>query len=84
LIVADDDAVLRGFLPAILIRAGHDVFVARDGAEAFQLARNFPACLTIPDIQMPRLGGLIACRMIRGLPGWAQKPALWVLGVIRG
>ncbi len=75
-IVADDDAVVRDFLRAVLTRAGHEVFVARDGAEAIQLAHDFPACLTILDIHMPRLDGLTACRMIRGLSGYRTRPIL--------
>ncbi len=73
-IVADDDAVLRDFLRAILTRAGHNVSVARDGVEAFELAHDFPASLTILDIHMPRLDGLIACRMICRLPGYQTRP----------
>ena len=44
---------------------GYDVVVARDGADAVQLAREVIPDLILMDIQMPIMSGIDATRMIR-------------------
>jgi two-component system cell cycle response regulator CpdR len=60
ILIAEDEAPLRGFVPRALAEAGHDVVVAADGAEALDLitraARRFD--LLLADIRMPVMDGI--------------------------
>lgn len=74
IILAENDLVIRGIVRTILIRAGQEVLIALDGDQAVDLAKQFKARLVLLDIGMPRLNGLLACRMIRNLPNYDQVP----------
>lgn len=66
ILVADDDAVPRRFLQGALMQAGHEVVVARNGDEAWQLLQVAHAPrLAILDWLMPGLDGVEICRRIR-------------------
>ena len=79
-IVADNDVIMRGILRSVLVHAGQPVFLAADGLEAVTLARQFTARLVLLDIDMPRLGGLLACETIHALPGYISVPIVIVTG----
>jgi hypothetical protein len=76
LLVAEDEAPLRGLLALTLSELGYDVITASDGEEA---ARTFAAqhgrvSLAILDVVMPHLGGVQAFERMREL-----DPALKVI-----
>lgn len=73
-ILGEDDVLLRGIIGSILRSAGHTVFLASDGEEAVNLARQFTPRLVLLDINMPRLNGLLAFRAIRAMPANAAVP----------
>jgi DNA-binding response OmpR family regulator len=75
-IIADNDAQLRGILRSMFTRLGFHVVQASDGAEALGLAKNTRARLVILDKKMPNLDGLDACAQIRRLPGYANIPII--------
>ncbi len=62
---ADDDAVARALLGAVLADLGHEIVVAEDGEKAWQLFQDEPVPLIVLDINMPGLDGLTVCRLIR-------------------
>ena len=62
---ADDDAVARTLLAAVITDLGHDPVVAEDGRHAWELFQAEPAPLVVLDINMPGLDGLTVCRLIR-------------------
>src|SRR5256714_1163859 len=66
ILVADDDAVIRMTLDAVLKSAGFEVTLAGDGAEAWANLElsHFP--IVISDWQMPEITGPELCRRIRG------------------
>ncbi|MBI5209279.1 MAG: response regulator [Elusimicrobia bacterium] len=72
-LVADDDAVIRALVRKTLA-GGYSVVEARDGVEAFELARRSPPDLFILDVNMPGKSGdelareLRACRATRIIP----------------
>ena len=69
ILIAEDDAVSRRVLEVTLVRFGHEVVVAGDGAQAWEVlqAEDAPR-LAILDWMMPRLDGLEVCRLVRSLP----------------
>jgi DNA-binding response OmpR family regulator len=65
ILVAEDDAVSRRVLEALLERMGHDCAVTEDGDEAWaRLERDAPDVL-ITDWMMPGLAGPDLCRKVR-------------------
>jgi CheY-like chemotaxis protein len=79
-IVAENDVIMRGILRSVLVHAGQPVFLAADGLEAVTLARQITARLVLLDIDMPRLGGLLACETIHALPGYGNVPIVIITG----
>ncbi|MCK6551465.1 PAS domain S-box protein [Myxococcota bacterium] len=66
-LVAEDDAAVRGLLVRLLQRCGYDVLVASHGAEALELAASRPSGvkLLISDVVMPRMSGTELARTLR-------------------
>jgi len=79
-ILAENDALMRGVIRAVLLRAGQQVFPVNNGAEAVTLAHQFRARLVLLDIAMPRLNGLLACEAIRALPDYSAVPIVMLTG----
>jgi CheY-like chemotaxis protein len=73
-ILAENDAVLRGVIRSVLAPAKQQIFAAADGVEAVNLARQFKARLVLLDIGMPNLNGLLALEAIRALPEYEEVP----------
>ena len=65
-LLADDDAIARTLLCAVLADFNHEVVVAEDGERAWELFQEAPVPLVVLDINMPGLDGLTVCRLIRG------------------
>jgi phosphoserine phosphatase RsbU/P len=67
-LVADDDAVSRTVVAAILRKGGYDVHLAVDGSEAWaMLQAPKPPSLAVMDWVMPGLDGPEICRRLRTL-----------------
>jgi len=80
IILAENDALMRGVIRSVLLRAEQQVFPVGNGLEAVALARQFRARLVLLDIAMPQLNGLLACEIIRALPGYAEVPIVMLTG----
>jgi CheY-like chemotaxis protein len=66
ILIADDEIVSRRILSSTLFEAGHEVIVAEDGAEAWDILQQEDAPrLAILDWEMPGLCGPDICRLIR-------------------
>jgi sigma-B regulation protein RsbU (phosphoserine phosphatase) len=69
ILIADDDPLTRLKLETILRRRGHEVIVAQDGEEAWQVLQTPEAPpLAILDWVMPGLDGVDICRKARAIP----------------
>ena len=75
ILIADDEAIIRMGLRAMLMDLGHVVVgAARDGQQAVAMAREYNPDLAILDIRMPGLDGVDAANMI-----WANRPIPLIL-----
>jgi DNA-binding response OmpR family regulator len=78
LVVEDEDSLLQT-LRYNLVRAGHEVRLCTDGAQALELVRGHPPDLLVLDLMLPRLGGLEVCRAVRAE---AAQPAVRQLPIL--
>ncbi len=69
ILIADDDASCRLILRKSLEKLGHEVIVASDGAQAWELFQEAPTSVVISDWMMPGLDGLQLCEKVRSHDG---------------
>jgi CheY-like chemotaxis protein len=83
-VVADDDADSREMIAEGLEQLGYEVVMASDGAELIDrlAALDSEICLVVTDLDMPRVGGLLALDVIAKrfpeaivivMTGWRDK-----------
>ena len=65
ILVTDDDPQIRRVLRTALVAQGYEVVAARNGEEALERMRDEKVDLIILDMNMPGMGGLETCRLIR-------------------
>ena len=76
ILVADDDRIVRAMLNKALKDWGHDVTLAKDGAEAWKLIESNTYDLVVSDWLMPEMNGVELCQLIRGVEG---RPYIYTL-----
>jgi diguanylate cyclase (GGDEF)-like protein len=76
-LIAEDDAVSRRLLEAMLTRWGYEVAVTRDGVEAWEVLQGADApTMAILDWMMPGMDGVEVCRKVRQR---GQEPYVYLL-----
>src|SRR3954468_13446747 len=65
IVIADDSPTLRRIVSSVLTREGHDVVQAEDGIEAVQAVFAHQPDAIVLDVQMPRVSGFIAARLLK-------------------
>jgi signal transduction histidine kinase/CheY-like chemotaxis protein len=73
IVVAEDNAVNRKFMAALLDKMGHRVRMAEDGEKALALINNRAPDLVIMDMHMPVMDGILATQTLRAMPGPASQ-----------
>ena len=71
ILVIDDEPQIRRIMRMTLTGAGYEIEDAKTGEEGLKKLREFRPDLVLLDINMPGIGGLEACRAIRGDPNVA-------------
>ncbi|HYO58839.1 ATP-binding protein [Archangium sp.] len=81
-LVADDEPAVLEVLSQVVEDLGHDVIQARDGEEAWNLARARRPNLVVTDHMMPRLSGLDLCRKLKGDEVLGRVPIILLSAVL--
>jgi two-component system KDP operon response regulator KdpE len=71
ILVIDDEPQIRRIMRTTLIGAGYEVDDAKTGEDGLTKVREFRPDLVLLDINMPGMGGLATCKMIRADPNVA-------------
>jgi len=83
IVVAEDDADLRGILTTSLTRHGHRVIPARDGAEALAAIEREHVDLLVLDLVMPNIDGFGVLTRLKDLKKADALPVVVVSGADR-
>ena len=76
-LVVEDENDIAGLIKHTLERGGHtSVEVAASGDQALKAASEQPPDLIILDLNLPVLGGLEVCRLLRTRPATARTPII--------
>jgi CheY-like chemotaxis protein len=65
IVIADDSPTLRRIVGSVLSNDGHEVVHAEDGVEAVQAVFRTQPDVVILDVQMPRVSGYVAARLLK-------------------
>lgn len=79
ILVVEDDPQVRRMLRFTLMRAGHEVAEAANGAEGLRLCDEAAPDLIVTDIIMPEMEGLETIKRLHD-----QRPALPVIAISGG
>jgi signal transduction histidine kinase len=66
ILLAEDNADMRGYISRLLVENGYDVYAAGDGQAALEAVRSAPPDLVLSDVMMPRLDGFSLAKALRG------------------
>lgn len=75
-LVADDDAMFREMITAVLEDGGYKVLAALDGQDGWDRLRKEGADMAVLDLNMPRKNGLELTRLIRASAQYKDMPVL--------
>ncbi|MDQ1695031.1 MAG: hypothetical protein QOJ03_384 [Frankiaceae bacterium] len=64
-VIADDSPTLRRIVTSVLGREGYDVVSAEDGVQAVQSVFSTMPDAVVLDVQMPRVSGYVAARLLK-------------------
>lgn len=76
ILLADDNADMRGYVERLLREAGYTVEAVGDGEEAAARARAIAPNLILSDVMMPRLDGFGLIKRLRSDPDTADLPII--------
>jgi CheY-like chemotaxis protein len=76
ILLVDDEPELRELYTDVLEVMGYEVFQARDGLEALEMARELQPDLIVTDWMMPRLDGVELCQRLLRDPQLHRIPII--------
>jgi DNA-binding response OmpR family regulator len=77
-LIAEDERDIRDLITFTLKFAGHEVFPASNGEEAYQMAIQIIPDLVVLDVRMPRMTGYEACEQIKANPSTQDIPVVFL------
>jgi PAS domain S-box-containing protein len=78
ILLVEDSAVEAEVLRRVLVKAGYQVVLAKDGGQGLQVLREQACALVISDIQMPLMDGYELCEQIKHDEGLWNIPVILV------
>ncbi|HVQ88350.1 MAG TPA: response regulator [Actinomycetes bacterium] len=75
-VIADDSPTLRRIVSTVLEREGYTVVQAEDGVQAVQAVFRYMPDAVVLDVQMPRVSGYVAARLLKDDWRTAEIPLL--------
>jgi two-component system phosphate regulon response regulator PhoB len=78
IVVVEDEQDLRHVLEYNLQQAGHEVVLAKTGAEGLSLTRSHTPDLVLLDLMLPDLPGTEVCKSLKGAPSTRHIPVVMV------
>lgn len=67
-LVADDEPAIVMSLDFLIRKAGYELYIARNGEEALELAQSVRPDVAVLDIMMPGMDGFEVCARIKSNP----------------
>jgi CheY-like chemotaxis protein len=80
ILIVDDEESIREIMQEVLSSNSHEIALAADGAQAFDILRRNPVDLAIVDRNMPGMTGIEIVRLIRENPKTAGLKVLMCTG----
>ena len=81
ILLVEDNLVNQRLAQALLVRRGYRVSLAENGSEAVEMCRQQDFAAVLMDMQMPVMGGLEACRLIREQAVARQAPHVPIIAM---
>ncbi len=78
IILAEDNADLRGFIRSMLAKFGHEVLAVADGVEAWEAVRRDLPDAIVSDVMMPRMDGYELLRNVKNTPRTMAVPVVLI------
>ena len=78
ILLADDNADMRGYVRRLLASTGYEVEAVGDGLTALRAARERRPDLVVTDVMMPELDGFGLLEQIRADPNLKQVPVIFL------
>lgn len=78
ILAVDDDPGILAALKSVLTASGYDVTTLDDPLRFWDALRSSQPDLVMLDLDMPHVGGIELCRVVRGDPRWAGLPILFL------
>ena len=78
ILLADDNADMRGYVRRLLASTGYEVEAVGDGLTALRAAKERRPDLVVTDVMMPELDGLGLLEQIRADPNLKQVPVIFL------
>jgi len=72
ILIADDEQDILEIISYNLIKEGYDIYTAKDGQEALDIAKQIMPDLIILDIMMPKKTGIEVCQTLRSQAAFQQ------------
>lgn len=76
ILVADDDRTIISQVRAGLDGSGYDFVECHDGTQVLSAIRAHQPDLLLMDVEMPGLGGVEVCRIVKATPGFGFIPVI--------
>ncbi len=81
ILIAEDERINRLALKRILEKMGYHILEAENGSEALKILDNAEPDLILMDIQMPKMDGIEAAKLIRDKEKYGEKSSIPIIAL---